>query len=137
MSDWQQRREASQAAAASLDASMPGREYKKLFKRYGPKLFSDDPWEAYLAREILEAQQNRDLERLTRAKNAELRCLEWLPDRRVRVDWPVPVPLTGMELLILSYRKTNVLFLDEHDRCFGFEVHDRDYFAFCQERSRR
>jgi hypothetical protein len=50
--------------------------------------------------------------------------------------WPVAVPLTVPEIMILGYRRSNFIYLTEDTLCFGFEVHDRDYFDFCSERMR-
>jgi hypothetical protein len=134
---WKERREASSRAVEQLKSAMENDGYAKVHKQYEEKLASDDPYQSWIAREIVLAYSNKDLPRLVRAKSTELLHIEWLPNRRVQIMWPVPVPLNTVELMILSYRRSNSIYLTEDGLCFGFEVHDRDYFDFCEERRRQ
>jgi hypothetical protein len=66
--DWKKRREESRQAAAKLKATLANSNYAELYKQYEARLASDDPSEAWLAREILLAYRAKDWDRLVRAK---------------------------------------------------------------------
>ena len=76
---WRERVAASQAAAAKLKSFEAEAGYNRMYKLYEDRLASDDPYVAWLAREVMLAYTKRDMPRLIRAKNEELLHVEWLP----------------------------------------------------------